>query len=556
MKRGWVSLFASLILVGTVAGCTGNNNDNGSSDSASKDDSLPASNGKFTPEVTMTTARGVGGDVVFKNGDTMENNVHTRWAKDTLGIDIKYLWTVADQNGALDTKLRLSLSANEPFPDVLPLRSDLVAQDLIDSGKFADGGALFDKYASDAWKAAMNEAPSAWYPYMRDGKRIGIPILERAYNADTVLWIREDWLKKLNLKAPTTIDELDAVMDAFVNQDPDGNDKKDTYGMAVGFKDRFNGWGSTVDWVLGAYGALPNQWNEDKDGKLVYGSVQPEAKLGLTKLHDWMAKGYITKEAGIMDEVKPTESFVAGKTGIVAGPYWMVAWPIGAVKDNVPGAEIKAYPIPAGPNGTVMRHGTPGNNGVVLINKDMKHPEIFFAYQNYLFDHYANPAKGDPMEFGMHQGYDYDLVDNKPVYGADIPGGAIEVEKYSLTFDGAIIPSLNMKTLAALGAGKAPESPFEVKNSHGYAPEMLAAAGVVMQQVDASHPDKFIGAPTPTMKAKGEFLNKLVLETYNKMIYGDIPIDHFEDFVTQWKQSGGDQMTAEANDWYASVQGK
>ena len=39
--------------------------------------------------------------------------------------------------------------------------------------------------------------------------------------------IRQDWLDKLNLKAPTTVDELHDVLYAFRNEDPNGNGLKD-----------------------------------------------------------------------------------------------------------------------------------------------------------------------------------------------------------------------------------------------------------------------------------------------------------------------------------------
>lgn len=61
---------------------------------------------------------------------------------------------------------------------------------------------------------------------MYEGERYGIPIFDYAYNGDSVMFIREDWLKKLGLEEPKTMDELVTVMDAFTNQDPDGNGKK------------------------------------------------------------------------------------------------------------------------------------------------------------------------------------------------------------------------------------------------------------------------------------------------------------------------------------------
>ena len=55
--------------------------------------------------------------------------------------------------------------------------------------------------------------------------------VKEAVTQHMLLLIRTDWLKKLNLSMPTTTEELMAVAKAFAEQDPDGNGKKDTYGM-------------------------------------------------------------------------------------------------------------------------------------------------------------------------------------------------------------------------------------------------------------------------------------------------------------------------------------
>ena len=48
-----------------------------------------------------------------------------------------------------------------------------------------------------------------------------------------VLLIRKDWLDKLGLQPPKTWDDLAKVAQAFTTQDPDGDGKADTYGLAV-----------------------------------------------------------------------------------------------------------------------------------------------------------------------------------------------------------------------------------------------------------------------------------------------------------------------------------
>ncbi|MDD3334874.1 MAG: extracellular solute-binding protein [Eubacteriales bacterium] len=46
--------------------------------------------------------------------------------------------------------------------------------------------------------------------------------------------INNDWLKALGLEAPATIDDFKKTMIAFATEDPDGDGKKNTYGMIMG----------------------------------------------------------------------------------------------------------------------------------------------------------------------------------------------------------------------------------------------------------------------------------------------------------------------------------
>ncbi|WP_274361653.1 extracellular solute-binding protein [Paenibacillus thermotolerans] len=557
MKR-WLALSLALALVFiSLAACGGGKTEEPSGTSGtSGTDSGGTQNsamvdGKYDPPVTITTVGIIGGDIKYKDGESIEDNVHLRWAKEKLGIDIKYLWTT---NGSLETKLRLALSANQEMPDILALRNNAI-QDLIDSGKFQEVGELFEKYASPTWKAAMNEDPTVWHPFMRDGKKFAIPILDYSYNGDPVLWIREDWMNKFNLQAPKTIADLEKILDTFANQDPDGNGQKDTYGLTIGFGNSLNTWMADAGWIFGAYGAMPSQWNKDANGGLEYGSINPGVKQGLAKIKEWMDKGYLPKEAGLWDEGKATELFTAGKAGIVAGPHWMPWWPLEDVKKNVPGAEYRAYPIPAGPDGKAGRHGTPNFNGAVLINKNMKNPEAFFTYQNYLFENYANPQPGSEFEYGLAQGYDWDIVDGKPVTLPEGQGG-IAVKKYTLTFDGARIPSLSMNILAKLARGEEPETPAERKAQDETPTTALEAAKIVLDQKDIVMMNMFTGAPTETMNDKNELLGKMEKEAFSKIIYGKVGLDEFDNFVANWKKAGGDTITNEVNEWYQQVGGK
>nr|WP_284238531.1 extracellular solute-binding protein [Paenibacillus glycanilyticus] len=573
MKEHKRKLLPTMVLAGVISltaitsACGNNNNAAGNANSnASQEPSNTAAEGnanagaeakdvKFDPPITISYLRPWGPDVKFKEGEDQDNNVHTKWALDKFGIQLKNQWIAPSTNNAFETKLRLSLATNEKMPDIISYRGDFnLVRELIDSGRFIDAGELFDKYASQVWKDAMNEDPTVWYPYMEDGKRVGIPILDYAYNGDPVMWIREDWMQKLGLAAPKTLDDLEKVMDAFTNQDPDGNGKKDTYGLAIGFKNWINTWMSDAGWIFGAYGTMPNQWNKTADGKLEYGSVTEGSKQALATLQSWMSKGYLPTEAGLYDETKAAEDFTAGKAGIVVGPHWMPAWPLEDVKKNNKDAQYKAYPLPAGPDGKVGRHGTSNSNGVVLINAEMEHPEAFFAYQNYLFEQYANPQVGGEFENGLAEGYDWVMADGQVKTDAASTGGYAP-EKYTITFDGARIPSLNMQVLSKLASGEEATTPFEKKLKLSSSQPLLEAAKIVLEQKDSVLPQMFTGAPTATMQTSNDILAKMEKDTFSQIIYGKAPVDSFDKFVDKWKSSGGDKITQEVNEWYQSVSG-
>jgi len=563
-KRMMISLFVSAFLIFSLvlSGCGDSSNnankpsnttDPTSSPNTASDNSLKE--GKYDPPITITYLRPWGPDVKFKPGEDQDNNVHAKWAKEALGIELKNQWISPSTNNAFETKLRLSLASDAKMPDIISYRGEFnLVRELIESGKFVDAGALFDQYASDTWKDAINEDPSVWYPYMEDGKRIGIPILDFAYNGDPVMWIREDWMQKFGFEAPQTLDDLEEIMEAFTNKDPDGNGKKDTYGLSIGFKNWINTWMSDAGWIFGAYGTMPNQWNLKEDGTLEYGSLTEGSKQALGRLQSWMGKGYISEESGLYDETKAAEEFTAGKAGIVVGPHWMPAWPLEDVKKNHEEAQYKAYPIPAGPDGKAGRHGTSNANGVILINKDMKNPEAFFTYQNYLFEHYANPTEGGEFEHGLAEGYDWAMVDGKPTTDASITGG-FAPEKYTITFDGARIPSLNMTTLAKLAGGGEAVTPFEKKVKSSAPQAMLEAAEIVMAQKDIVIAQMFTGAPTETMQMNNDILAKMEKDTFSQIIYGKASVDSFDVFVEKWNASGGDRITKEVNEWYQSVSG-
>ncbi|ACS99502.1 extracellular solute-binding protein [Paenibacillus sp. JDR-2] len=576
------------VLAASLAACGSNNNNNGNKPSndpaATNSGNAAATNNagtdnagsgadetgwdgkKYVEPITLTTVKGVGTNYFFKTGETMENNVLQKYMKDNLGIDVKYDWVVTDTNDAYKTKLRLMLSSGEKMPDVITYRGDMETVNmLIDSGQFMSVNELFDKYAGDEYKKAAALNPDTFLPVTRDGEKMALPVLDYAYNDDMVLWLRQDWMDKLGLQAPKTVADLEAIMDAFTNKDPDGNGKADTFGMALGFKNGFLNWMTDVSWLFGAYGTMPGQWNKAADGTLAFGSVDPAAKQALSTLKTWMDKGWISKDSGLKDDTSGSEFFTKGQAGAIVGRNWLPDWPFGDLINNVPGAKYKAYPIPAGPDGKIgSQSGNPSVNGWMLINKKAAHPEALLRYYNFFFDNWANPQKGSEFENGFAEGYDWAKLPDGTItkdpqkYPDLFPNYAdrthlVEPIYYSLTFEGARQPALYADTMIKLYNGEAPTTPYEEQTKAVRKPENLEAMKIVMDQKDIRMKNYFQGPLTETMKSKNELLNKLVNESFSKIIYGQAPLDSFDTMVENWKKSGGDQVTKEVNDWYASA---
>jgi putative aldouronate transport system substrate-binding protein len=496
----------------------------------------------------------------------MENNVLQKYMKENLGIDVKYDWVVTDTNDAYKTKLRLMLSSGEKMPDVITYRGDMETVNmLIDSGQFMSVNDLFDKYAGDEYKKAAALNPDTFLPVTRDGDKMALPVLDYAFNDDMVLWLRQDWMDKLGLQAPKTVADLEVIMDAFTNKDPDGDGKQNTFGMALGFKNGFLNWMTDVSWLFGAYGTMPGQWNKAADGTLAFGSVDPAAKQALGTLKNWMDKGWISKDSGLKDDTSGSEFFTKGQAGAIVGRNWLPDWPFGDLINNVPGAKYKAYSIPAGPDGKIgSQSGNPSVNGWMLINKKAEHPEALLRYYNFFFENWANPAKGSQFENGFAEGYDWAKLPDGTItkdpqkYPDLFPNYAdrthlVEPIYYSLTFEGARQPSLYADTMIKIANGEAMSTPYEEQTKAIRKPENVEAMKIVMEQKDIRMKNYFQGPLTETMKSKNELLNKLVNESFSKIIYGQASIDSFDTMVENWKKSGGDQVTKEVNEWYASA---
>jgi putative aldouronate transport system substrate-binding protein len=214
------------------------------------------------------------------------------------------------------------------------------------------------------------------------------------------MWIRQDWLDKLNLKTPATIDELIAVAQAFKDRDPDGNGKPDTVPI-IGY--------TTGDVYNAMHGVTWVDWYLEND-KMKYGptmdrygdSLATEKKIYELGLAD---KEYFTDK----DNSRAKQLWTTGKAGIC-----MCQWGGNTstmVKDlllNDPSAKaVPLEPVSTKYGKYGLYQETPANI-YVTFNKNMKNPKAAVAYLDWLVD------KGWFALSNGQEGVHYKLVSGIP----------------------------------------------------------------------------------------------------------------------------------------------
>lgn len=189
------------------------------------------------------------------------------------------------------------------------------------------------------------------------GKTYGIPRV-RPLDGHESLIIRQDWLDNVGLKAPTTTDELYKVLEAFTKNDPDKNGKNDTYGMAQA---------SVHAYMMSMFGA-GNQWKE-VDGSLLPYWMTAEAKTALEFWNKAFTDGLITPDLPVMKSSQVKEMLIQGKAGLAFGNVYD-AFSFGLdLKKVTPSAELKAFELPAAPDGKKYYEQAYGSYGIFLVNK-------------------------------------------------------------------------------------------------------------------------------------------------------------------------------------------
>ncbi|MFD0712895.1 extracellular solute-binding protein [Paenibacillus sp. GCM10027626] len=507
--------------------------------------------GKYDPAITVTSFRADLGPA-YKYGpeETIDNNVWTKAYEDTLGIKLKYDWVVPSEQ--YQQKFGVAISSGE-LPDVFDVDMKNLKL-LADNDMLADLTDVYEKYASPLTKSVIEGDGGLMLGTGKiGGKLVGIPETASMLDGALVLWVRKDWLDKLNLPVPKTLDDVMKTAEAFVTQDPDGNGKADTFGIAIN-KDAVGGSAigvSDIAPIFYAFHAYPNGWIKDASGNLVNGTIQPEVKQALAFLHEMYAKGLIDREFGVKDVNKVAESTTAGKVGMQFGAMWNSIFPLNSSKENPndPADWIPVAPVSSDEKPVLSLVSSPVSNFHV-VSKDFEHPEALIKMLNLWVENTVGP-NADNYKFGT-------TTEGKEVFKMSM--FRVWKPKQNLESYQAVKAALESRDPSGLNSTDKANYDHVIAYQGGSVKDWGYAAVFgpngsqsILEEIDRNNLtmfNEFYGAPTQTMIDKTATLAKIQTETFLKIIMGKAPVDDFDKFVAQWKQLGGDEITKEVNDWY------
>lgn len=503
----------------------------------------------FEQPVTITAVKNIGGGTLdFPEGDSIDNNVWTRLYKDALNVDVKYLWTTNEQQYA--QKVNIAITANE-IPDVMGVSAAQLSM-MHENGQLMDMTDVLEQNMTDLLRTNLySDGGLAVKAATFDDRIYAIPGVTSGLLSAYVLWVRTDWLEKLNLEIPKTMDDVMVLAETFTKQDPDGNGQNDTFGLAM-HKDLFEGGFSCLEGFFNAYGAYPNIWL-NKDGKIENGSIQPEMKSALAALQEMYQKGYIDPEFGVKDANKVCEDVAVGKFGMMFGAFWNASW-IADAKVANPDMEWVPVALPSTTNEAVKAQIPFGTNVFFAVSAQCEHPEAVVKLLNLQMEkNYGETA--EPTKYNI-------TPDGYGPYAYT----TLAIEPPMKNFDAAV------KVTAALESGDTSKLSDEEKNyydmcvlcqngdytnNNWHQMKMFGPGGalsVIKSYYDAGNivVDAFYGAATQTMSEKLSTLKKQQLTSFTAIIMGE-DINTYDTFVSNWNKLGGEKMTAEVNEWFASL---
>lgn len=502
LKKKLLALFTMLLLVVLVAACSDGENDA----SASKD------NGKGTDEKSEPQG---------KTKFTIMTKLHTaevpderllKLVEELANVELNIEW-VPDNN--YSDKLNTAF-ATGTFPQAVTVGENQIDQfkEAIRDDQFWEIGPYFEEFENlDKLKGTVVQNT------MVDGKIYSL-YQGRPLSRQGMIY-RKDWADNLGLSAPKTVDEFYEMARAFSEDDPDGNGKDDTIGLA----DR-------SDLIFGVFKTIaswhntPNNWG-DQDGELLPEFMFPEYKTSMDYMKSLRDNKYMNQDFPVASKEDQQAMLKNGTAGIYIGAMVDV---LGLYNDAVelnPDIVFDVHNYVAGPSGEFTVWSNPGYNNEILFPKSAIKSEEELKGILAFYDLMMEPELSNLVQWGV-EGEHYTVEDGYAVIDEDQDKIEREVFSYNM-----------------LSIGE-PETNGRYESLHSYEPRQKTEELVIENEEYLIH-DPTLTLESDTYIKDGDRLQEIINDaTYNYML-GEIDEAGFDAEVEKWKDQGGSKIIEEYN---------
>lgn len=435
--------------------------------------------------------------------------------KEKTGVNVTY---VHPAQGQLTEQFNL-LIASGKLPDIIQYSwYGFGAQSAIDSGYIMKLNDVLEKWAPNLSKqlsedehydrmVKTDEGSYYVFPFFRGDKK------DCVYSGPI---IRKDWLDKLGMDVPETIDEWDTMLRRFKNE----------LNVDIPLSARLN---HLYTLFGGAYG-VGQTYLLDDNGKVKYGPAEDKFKDFLTLLNGWYKEGLLDVNIANVDS-KTLETYmlndrVGATLGSAAGELgkWV------RTKKGT-GFDLVGAHYPVMNKGEKSRISTReweyNPSSSYAISAQCKNPELAVRFLDYGYSDEGRML----YNFGT-EGLTYNMVDGNPVF-TDLltkseAGLSVELKKYAMgSYSGPFVQDSRV-----------------VEQMQAEPPQVRPAV-LAWDDTDA---EKHIMPLITENKDEAKEMSKLASEinTYSsemmiKFVVGAEPLDNFEAYQRQLKDFGLDR---------------
>ena len=372
-RRLMAAAMAAVMLTGTLAGCSAKSETSGT-EAAKGEAGASQAQTEETLEGSLVSKEPKE-FTVFLNFNNMPFDSNWQvWQEAAKRTNVSLKGTISLSNSNEEEAFNLMMSSGN-LADIIGYVDASSLEKLGRDGGMIPLNDLIKEHAPNIQKVLDEDARFRQTAYSLDGNIYQIP-KNQELKAAEFWWIRQDWLDKLNLKAPTTVDELHDVLYAFRNEDPNGNGLKDE----IPLFDRA-GWKQPDEYLY--------LWDTSlefypRDGKMKYEPLEENFKTGVSNMIKWYQEGLIDPEI-FTRGASSRDTLLGGDLGGCTHDWVSTANYNSTLQETIPGFQMVAIAPPADQNGVVKERVSRYPGVGWGISSQCKDPVTVIKFMDYFF---------------------------------------------------------------------------------------------------------------------------------------------------------------------------